>query len=77
MKSILTLKDGWFLSLQLVTILCQLVGMVFTRVANPVNHQCHAVRSTDQAVKDFHLSYSSVLVEITGAVIIATRTRSQ
>ena len=40
-ESVLTLQDGWFIRLQRVSILCQHIGMVLTRLLNLVNHRHH------------------------------------
>jgi len=72
-ESVLTLKDGWFIRLQHVSILCQPHGMFLMRLQNAVNHQRHAHRSTHEAVQNTHLGHTSEIVEITCAVIVATR----
>jgi len=67
----------WFITLQHVSILCQLCCLFLTRLQNLVNHRHPDVRSTHQVMQDFYLCNSRSLMEITRAVIIATRTRIQ
>jgi len=76
-ESVLTLQDGWFIRLQRVSILCQHIGMVLTRLLNLVNHRRRDLWSTHHAVHDSHLGHSREYVEITCVVIVATRTRIQ
>jgi len=65
----------WFTKLQPMSILCQPLRMFLTRLQKPVNHYWSDVRSTHQAMQDFHLYRSRVLAEITDAVIRVTMTR--
>ena len=58
-----------------VSILCQLLCVVLTRLQDPVNDARNDVRLTHLAMQDSHLHHSRVLMEITHTVIIATRTR--
>ena len=65
----------WFIRLQhVVSTLCQQLCMVLTTLQNPENHRHPDVWSTHQAMQDSHLGHSRELMEITRAVIIATRT---
>ena len=65
------------MKLQRVAILCQLLHMVLTSLQTLVYHRRRDVRATYQAMQDTPLHSSRVLVEITGAVIVATGTRIQ